>query len=101
MDGGGLSLWLSDSEKFGRKEPSGHFLTSVSITIAVDMWESFLLLLKSTLIQILYVVNVTCQRSLKSLWVNSDVGFTPWAMYVGLGQIFLTERTRVLSQLFF
>lgn len=34
---GGLCLWLSESEKFGRKEPSGHFLTSVSITIAVDM----------------------------------------------------------------
>lgn len=73
VDNGGLCLWLSDSEKFERKEPSGHFLTSVSITMAVDMWESFLLLLKLTVIEVLSVVNVTCQRSLKSLWVNSDV----------------------------
>lgn len=73
VDNGGLYLWLSDSEKFGQKEPSGHFLTSVSITMAVDMWESFLLQLKLTVIEVLYVVNVTCQRLLKSLWVNSDV----------------------------
>lgn len=72
-DSGDPCLWLSDSEKLGWKEPSGHFLASVSITIAVDRWESFLLFLKLTVIEILLVANVTCQRSLKSLWVNSDV----------------------------
>lgn len=65
-ESGGLCLWLSDSEKCGWKEPSGHFLTSVSISTAVDMWESFLLLLKLTVIEILCVVNVMCQRSLKT-----------------------------------
>lgn len=50
MDGGGFSFWLSDSEKFGRKEFFGYFLIFVFIIIVVDMWESFFFLLKLILI---------------------------------------------------
>lgn len=39
VDSGGLCLWVSESKMFGWKEPSGHFLTSVPITVAVDMCE--------------------------------------------------------------
>lgn len=75
VESGGLCLQLSDSEKFGWREPSGHFLTSVCITVAVDKWESYLPLLKLT--EILCVVNVTCQWLLKSLWVMS------WFYFMG------------------
>lgn len=56
--GRGLCLWPSDSETCGWKEPSGHFLTSVSITTVVDTWENFLLLSKLTMRRILYVSHI-------------------------------------------